>query len=318
MQAPPLPRFLIPRLPFFYGWVVLGCICLAGFARQGPAVAVLSIFVVPMTDAFGWSRTEMSGAVSLGGVLAAIISPIIGPFVDRRGARLVLCLAVAGIGIACMALSLIQSLLLFYLLFCFARMIWAGPFDLGLYGALNNWFVARRAIATSIRHAGADGRAGRPAADRAVRHGSAGQPTGAPAGSRSAPRCCSSASCRAGSCWCGDRRMSACSPTGWPTARRRRRSSRAGAGRRRCARRPSGCSRSTPSSLFPVQAGVSLHKAPHLIERGLSPVAGGLGDRLRREHLGVASFGIGFLPRRWPVRYLMAAVAVCMASAATG
>ena len=26
MQAPPLPRYLIPRLPFFYGWVVLGCI----------------------------------------------------------------------------------------------------------------------------------------------------------------------------------------------------------------------------------------------------------------------------------------------------
>jgi len=50
-------------------------------------VAVLSIFVVPMTEAFGWSRTEMSGAVSLGGVLAAILSPLIGPFVDRRGAR---------------------------------------------------------------------------------------------------------------------------------------------------------------------------------------------------------------------------------------
>ena len=49
-----------------------------------------------------------------------------------------------------MALSLTQSLLVFYLLFCFARMVWAGPFDLGLYGALNNWFVARRALATSI------------------------------------------------------------------------------------------------------------------------------------------------------------------------
>ena len=70
MQAPPLPRFLIPRLPFFYGWVVLGCICLAGFARQGAAVAVLSIFVLPMTEALDWSRTEMSGAVSLGGLLA--------------------------------------------------------------------------------------------------------------------------------------------------------------------------------------------------------------------------------------------------------
>jgi len=65
VQAPVLPRFLVPRLPFFYGWVVLGCLCLAGFARQGPAVATLSIFVVPMTAEFGWSRTAMAGAVSL-------------------------------------------------------------------------------------------------------------------------------------------------------------------------------------------------------------------------------------------------------------
>ena len=60
------------RLPFFYGWVVLACVCLAGFARQGPAVAVLSVFMVPMTDALGWTRTEMAGAVSLGGVLGGM------------------------------------------------------------------------------------------------------------------------------------------------------------------------------------------------------------------------------------------------------
>src|SRR5882672_10291456 len=150
VRPPLLPRLLVPRLPFFYGWVVLGCLCLAGFARQGPAVAVLSVFVVPMTDAFGWSRTEMAGAVSLGGVLAAFVSPMLGSVLDRRGARLILCLAVLGTGFATMALSLTQSLLVFYLLFCFARMVWAGPFDLGLYGALNNWFVARRARATSI------------------------------------------------------------------------------------------------------------------------------------------------------------------------
>ena len=48
MQAPLLPRLLIPRLPFFYGWVVLGCVCMAGFARQGPAVAVLSVFGAAM------------------------------------------------------------------------------------------------------------------------------------------------------------------------------------------------------------------------------------------------------------------------------
>src|SRR5882724_2349907 len=150
MRPPLLPRLLVPRLPFFYGWVVLGCICLAGFARQGPAVAVLSVFVVPMTDAFGWSRMEIAGAVSLGSVLAAFVSPTLGRILDRRGSRLILCVAVLGTGFATMALSLTQSLAVFYLLFCFARMNWAGPFDLGLYGALNSWFVARRALATSI------------------------------------------------------------------------------------------------------------------------------------------------------------------------
>jgi len=312
MQAPPLPRFLIPRLPFFYGWVVLGCICLAGFARQGPAVAVLSIFVVPMTEAFGWSRTEMSGAVSLGGVLAAVLSPLIGPFVDRRGARLVLCLAVAGTGIACMALSLIQSLLLFYVLFCFARMIWAGPFDLGLYGALNNWFVARRGIAASF-------------ATLAQMSGLVGLPL-------IAQFAISGADWRAGwiavgatvllvgfvPCWLllvrrpedvglqpdrlADGKAEPLVEPRWSRAQAMR----------------------TPAFwllslytvlLFPVQAGVSLHNAPHLIERGLTPVAAASVIAFVAMLSGASSFGIGFLPRRWPVRYQMA---LCAASMALG
>src|SRR5437899_5263340 len=150
MSIPALPRMLSARLPFFYGWVILGCLCCAGFSRQGPAVATLSIFVEPLTREFGWSRAALSGAVSLGGVLAALSAPLIGPALDRHGSRVALCLAVLVTGAAMMALSLTQSLLVFYLLFCFARMVWAGPFDLGLYGALNNWFVARRALATSI------------------------------------------------------------------------------------------------------------------------------------------------------------------------
>ena len=74
-----LAALLIPRLPFYYGWVILACVCSAGFARQGPAVATLSIFVEPMTSEFGWSRTALSGAVSLGGILAAVASPLSAP-----------------------------------------------------------------------------------------------------------------------------------------------------------------------------------------------------------------------------------------------
>src|SRR5215469_4532223 len=143
-----LPQLLSVRLPFFYGWIVLACLCCAGFSRQGGATATFSVFVEPLTREFGWSRTAVSGAASLGGLLAALSSPLIGPLLDRHGSRAALCLAVLVTGVAMMLLSLMQSLLLFYLLFCIARMIWAGPFELGIYGALNNWFVARRPFAT--------------------------------------------------------------------------------------------------------------------------------------------------------------------------
>ena len=154
-----LPRALAARVPFYYGWIVLACLCCAGFARQGPAVATLSIFVEPLTREFGWSRTALSGAVSLGGLLAALVSPLIGPLLDRRGSRLVLCLAVLVNGVALLLLSLTPSLLVFYLLFCIARMNWAGPFDLGIYGALNNWFLARRTLRGLDRHLRAGARA---------------------------------------------------------------------------------------------------------------------------------------------------------------
>ena len=325
MQAPPLPRVLIARLPFFYGWVVLGCLCLAGFARQGPAVATLSIFVVPMTEAFAWSRTEMAGAVSLGGLLAAFISPVIGPMVDRRGARLVLCLAVAGTGLATLALSLTQSLLVFYLLFCFARMVWAGPFDLGLYGALNNWFVAHRAVATSIvtlaqmaglvalpliaqlamtastmtgsATAGSDWRAGWVAVGATVlivgflpcwlllvrRPEDVGlQPDRLADGTTAAPV-----------------------EARWSRAE--------------AMRTPAFWLLSLYTVLvYPVQAGVSLHQAPHLIERGISPVAAASVIAVLAAVSALAGFGIGFLPRRWPVRYLMAVAAACQSAGSFG
>src|ERR1700735_1064758 len=104
MQAalvpPRLPAFFAARVPFFYGWVVLGVLCFAGFARQGPAVSTLSVFVTPLIQEFGWSRTALSGAVSAGGILAAIASPMIGRWLDRAGSRLLLCLAVLTTGVA--------------------------------------------------------------------------------------------------------------------------------------------------------------------------------------------------------------------------
>ncbi len=60
MRAPLPARFAAARLPFHYSWVVLACVLCASFARQGPAVATLSVFIGPMMREFGWSSTEIS------------------------------------------------------------------------------------------------------------------------------------------------------------------------------------------------------------------------------------------------------------------
>ncbi len=64
--------------------------------------------------------------------------------------------------------------------------------------------------------------------------------------------------------------------------------------------------------VYPVQAGVSLHQAPHLIERGLSPIVAATVIAFFSAMSAVASFSIGFLPRRLPVRYPMLATAVLL------
>jgi MFS transporter, OFA family, oxalate/formate antiporter len=312
-DAPRVPAFFAARVPFFYGWAVLGCLCFAGFARQGPAVSTLSVFVTPLIRDFGWSRTALSGAVSLGGILAAILSPVIGPFLDRAGSRLVLCLAILTTGIAMMLLSLTSSLAMFYLLFCFARMNWASPFELGIYGAVNNWFVARRQFATSV-------------ATLAQMAGLVTMPL-------IAQLAMSRGSWRAGWLAIGALTLIVGFLPTWLLLVRRpediglhpdgRADEPAVAGGVLAARPAPEPDFSRAQALrmpafwlllsytvlvYPIQAGISLHMAPHLNEHGIAPAIVATIVSTYSLMSAVASLACGFLPRRLPIRYPMAAI----------
>ena len=141
---------LARRLPFFYGWVIVGCTMCSSVVRQTAAVATLSIFLVPMTDEFGWSRAGISGAVSLGGVLGALMAPLIGPLFDRHGSRALLVVSAVAVSACCVALAGTQGLLWFYVAFSISRMMFSAPFEIGTTSAVTKWFVRRRARAMSL------------------------------------------------------------------------------------------------------------------------------------------------------------------------
>lgn len=316
----PLAERLAGRLPFFYGWVVLGVVCCVSFARQGPAVATLSIFVDPMTRELGWSRTAISAAVSVGGLLAAVVSPALGPLVDRHGARSLLGWAVAITGLCCIALAGIETLTAFYVLFCIARMNFAGPFDLGIYGAINNWFVRRRPIATSIStlwlmvgltampliahsamYLGGDWRWGWIAVGSTVltvgflptvlllarRPEDLGQ---RPDGDAAAE--------------------DATSTAGGGDEDRQPAYTRAEA-----MREPAFWLLLLFTFLaYPVQAGVSLHQAPHLVERGLDPTTAAFVVSTFSATSGLVGFLVGPLVRPFGIRTVLVAVGAFLAA----
>jgi OFA family oxalate/formate antiporter-like MFS transporter len=114
------------------------------------AVATLSIFVVPMTEEFGWSRGLFSGAVSVGGLLAVAISPLAGRIIDRYGGGIVVASASAISGISAVALSLVSQPWAFYGLYVPGRAVFAGPLELGTSTAVSNWFIRRRPLALAL------------------------------------------------------------------------------------------------------------------------------------------------------------------------
>ena len=86
---------------FFHGWLIVMMAFLASFVSAGVGGYGLGVFLVPMTKALGWSRTDFAWFSPIRAVVMGVIGPVLGPFVDRKHGARVLFVAgglVAGTG----------------------------------------------------------------------------------------------------------------------------------------------------------------------------------------------------------------------------
>jgi MFS transporter, OFA family, oxalate/formate antiporter len=151
LTLPTLRAHLARRCPFYYGWVVFAIAASTSYAaRPLMSVAVLSVFMVPMTDAFGWSRGLFAGAVSLGGICAVVISPLVGRLIDRYGSGWMISATSAVAGACAVGLSAISQAWAFYTLYVPGRMVFASPLELATSTAISNWFIRRRSFALAL------------------------------------------------------------------------------------------------------------------------------------------------------------------------
>ena len=90
-----------PQRPqrLFYGWVVVGIVALALIVAAGVRSAP-GVFLKPVHDDMGWSRADISFAVSVGLVIFGLTAPISGRLIDSFGPRKVMVAGLVLVGIS--------------------------------------------------------------------------------------------------------------------------------------------------------------------------------------------------------------------------
>ncbi len=140
---------ILPRR-FYYGWLVAVAASGMQFANAATAIGILTVFVIPMSEEFGWNRAEIAGATSLGAVLGAALAPFSGRLVDRFGARMILVGGGLVVVVGCLYLSMAQALAGFYVAFTMVRIADQGLIQIGASVSVGKWFLRRRGRAVGL------------------------------------------------------------------------------------------------------------------------------------------------------------------------
>ena len=142
------------RLPNFkkiyHGWYVSFAACCSELGNHCASITLLSLFVMPMVQEFGWSRTVISVPASLGSVFGAILSPFIGKLVDVYGARYILPIAAIILALSCLYMSLLQTIAAFFITYTIIRTMDQGVINSATYPTVGKWFSKYKGKATSL------------------------------------------------------------------------------------------------------------------------------------------------------------------------
>ncbi len=135
----------------FFGWWVVAASALGLAVAYGPLVlATFGVFLGPLHREFGWSRSELSGAVSVATLLVAFFQPVCGRLVDRWGTRRVVVLSLLLFGSTMWALSALRSLWHLYLGYVLLGLFGAGTTPVPYSRLVSRWFEQKRGRALGL------------------------------------------------------------------------------------------------------------------------------------------------------------------------
>jgi MFS family permease len=137
----------------FYGWVIVAVgivVTCVGFG----AMATLTVFLAPVADAMGWSRTGISTAALVNWLCMGAGAFLWGALSDRFGTRVVVLSGGVLLGLGLVTASRASTLGQFQLLFGVLVGLAAGSFYTPMTATTARWFTRHRSLAVALVSAG--------------------------------------------------------------------------------------------------------------------------------------------------------------------
>jgi len=134
----------------YYGWILAAALGVTTAVSYGILYYGFSVFVMPMGEDLGWSRSQVTGAFSAALLVGGVAGIPVGRWVDQHGARGVMTvgsiLAAAGL----LLWSRATSLPGFYGTFLLIGLAMSGVFYEPAFTVMANWFARSRARALAV------------------------------------------------------------------------------------------------------------------------------------------------------------------------
>jgi MFS family permease len=140
-------------MKLFYGWTIVGVGIVVTCIGLGSMLS-LSVFLQPMSEAMGWSRTGISTASLVTWLSMGAGSFLWGALSDRFGTRAVLLLGGGLLGLGLVSASQAATLGQFQLLFGVLVGLASGSFYAPLTATTTRWFTEHRSLAVALVSAG--------------------------------------------------------------------------------------------------------------------------------------------------------------------
>jgi MFS family permease len=148
INEPPTPKR--PRI--FYGWYIIALSGLSAAFAGTTSQAFFGVFLKPIEDETGWSRTAIAGAVTLATFVGGGIAVFVGRLADRYGPRFLMTIGVVIYSVGYTSMLIVTQVWQLYIAYFLARMaslqLLAGVVP---RTATVNWFRRKRGRALGFQ-----------------------------------------------------------------------------------------------------------------------------------------------------------------------